>query len=266
MSCFEILQLKSVRFFVWNISLPDPQPAGAGQFLFSIKSQILRSPPASSNIEGFTTPINHFVRFDLESLFSKNDVEQQVHDAILATEQFLKQRNVTALAKILSEFLVKNYGLGLGLGLGSPKPNSPIPVVVVEVNKTWVINPSGDYGGYMMDEVGMFDGCDHEAANEESIHLSLRNLFAVSVFSVLKPIDGSEPLGLRKVPRLDSFQQFESAAAADPDDDTSCAICLEGFSGNPCFKLPCSHVFHGECVAQWLWRKRSCPLCRFQLS
>ncbi|OMO80807.1 Zinc finger, RING-type [Corchorus olitorius] len=193
----EILQLKSVRLFVWNMSLPHPQPDGDGQFLFFIKSRFLRSSPAS-NIEGFSHPISYHVPFGLESLSSKND--------------------------------------------------------------------SGHCGGDM-DEVAMFDGCNYEAADEESIDLSLRYLLGVPVFSLLKPIDDSEPLGLTQVPRLDSFQQFEySAAAGDPDEPTSCAICLEGFSGNSGFKLPCSHVFHGDCVAQWLWRKRSCPLCRFQLS
>ncbi|OMO51273.1 hypothetical protein CCACVL1_29890 [Corchorus capsularis] len=111
-----------------------------------------------------------------------------------------------------------------------------------------------------MDEVAMFDRCDYdEAGDEEFIEFRLRYLLGVPV--------GSEPLGLTQVPALDSFQQFESAAAGDPDHGT-CAICLQGFSfsGNSGFKLHCSHVFHGDCVAQWLWRKRSCPLCRFHLS
>ncbi|OMP09512.1 Zinc finger, RING-type [Corchorus olitorius] len=242
------------------MSLPHPQPDGDGQFLFLIKSGTnLPSPvPAASNI-----PKSFYVPFDLESLSSKKDVEELVYGALWGLEQFEEEGNVTALGKSISEFLFNNYSLGLGLGFSNP--NSPKPVIVVEVNQTRVYNLAGDCGGDMgMDEVAMIDQCNYD---EEFIDLSLRNLFFVSDLSVIDPIDDSEPLGLTQVPRLDSFQQFEySVAAADPDEPTSCAICLEAFPGNSGFKLPCSHVFHGDCVAQWLWRKRSCPLCRFQLS
>ncbi|XP_021773436.1 E3 ubiquitin ligase BIG BROTHER-related-like [Chenopodium quinoa] len=50
-----------------------------------------------------------------------------------------------------------------------------------------------------------------------------------------------------------------------------CSICLEEFdkSDDDCEQegafLPCSHVFHGECVVSWILEgKNTCPLCRFK--
>ena len=47
-----------------------------------------------------------------------------------------------------------------------------------------------------------------------------------------------------------------------------CAICLDSFDSQPnCAEeekrqLDCSHIFHRECIGEWLKRKHNCPLCR----
>jgi hypothetical protein len=43
-----------------------------------------------------------------------------------------------------------------------------------------------------------------------------------------------------------------------------CVICFEDF--NVGVRLPCSHMFHANCIHDWLVVGNSCPLCRFQLS
>ncbi|XP_075508699.1 uncharacterized protein LOC142545401 [Primulina tabacum] len=50
----------------------------------------------------------------------------------------------------------------------------------------------------------------------------------------------------------------------------SCSICLEDFEINPntdtpVNELPCEHYFHKDCIAEWLKRHYTCPLCRFKL-
>ena len=46
----------------------------------------------------------------------------------------------------------------------------------------------------------------------------------------------------------------------------SCSICLEefgeGIRSKFVVRMPCSHVFHEECVLSWLLKSSSCPLCR----
>ena len=47
-------------------------------------------------------------------------------------------------------------------------------------------------------------------------------------------------------------------------DSLSCSICLEALvlSGRERRALPCSHVFHADCVEQWLRESGACPVCR----
>ncbi|XP_059654496.1 putative RING-H2 finger protein ATL49 [Cornus florida] len=46
----------------------------------------------------------------------------------------------------------------------------------------------------------------------------------------------------------------------------SCAICLEEFSDEQSLtRMPCSHLFHGDCITRWLHTSHSCPLCRFKM-
>ncbi|XP_058180167.1 uncharacterized protein LOC131298708 [Rhododendron vialii] len=45
-----------------------------------------------------------------------------------------------------------------------------------------------------------------------------------------------------------------------------CAICLEdvGCAGKVA-QMPCSHVYHGDCIIEWLKMSDLCPLCRYQM-
>ena len=50
------------------------------------------------------------------------------------------------------------------------------------------------------------------------------------------------------------------------DDTTSsrdCTICMREFEvGDVLMRLPCVHNFHRDCIASWLARQGTCPLCR----
>ena len=42
-----------------------------------------------------------------------------------------------------------------------------------------------------------------------------------------------------------------------------CTICMRDFdAGEVLVRLPCAHHFHRDCVACWLMRQGTCPLCR----
>ncbi|XP_028758237.1 E3 ubiquitin-protein ligase RNF165-like [Neltuma alba] len=43
-----------------------------------------------------------------------------------------------------------------------------------------------------------------------------------------------------------------------------CGICWENFRIDT-VQMPCSHLFHGNCILSWLLRKNNCPMCRFQM-
>ncbi|KAM0920352.1 hypothetical protein ACQ4PT_007578 [Festuca glaucescens] len=66
-------------------------------------------------------------------------------------------------------------------------------------------------------------------------------------------------------------QPQQQPPAADHDgsdnaeDRNSCVICMEPYEagGDGRSVLPaCGHMFHRGCVAAWLRRNRTCPLCR----
>jgi len=45
-----------------------------------------------------------------------------------------------------------------------------------------------------------------------------------------------------------------------------CSVCKDEFEeSQELKKLPCSHLFHIECLIPWLKQRNSCPTCRFEL-
>jgi hypothetical protein len=51
----------------------------------------------------------------------------------------------------------------------------------------------------------------------------------------------------------------------DADDTNSCVICMEPYEAGGDGRsvlTACGHRFHRGCVAAWLRRNRTCPLCR----
>ncbi|RAL37402.1 hypothetical protein DM860_000096 [Cuscuta australis] len=51
----------------------------------------------------------------------------------------------------------------------------------------------------------------------------------------------------------------------EEEEAPSCAVCLEEYrEGDVITPLSssCSHKFHNGCIAKWLRRKRTCPVCR----
>uniref|UniRef100_M0ZTR6 Ring finger protein n=1 Tax=Solanum tuberosum TaxID=4113 RepID=M0ZTR6_SOLTU len=47
------------------------------------------------------------------------------------------------------------------------------------------------------------------------------------------------------------------------DRDTTCRICLSDFkSTDNIYILPCTHLYHSECISTWMRRQITCPTCR----
>lgn len=44
--------------------------------------------------------------------------------------------------------------------------------------------------------------------------------------------------------------------------DQECSICLDVQNKDFFIKLDCQHIFHKNCIEQWIVQKNNCPLCR----
>jgi len=49
--------------------------------------------------------------------------------------------------------------------------------------------------------------------------------------------------------------------------EKNCTICLEDFKYDRLLKrLTCLHVFHQECIDEWLQKSKKCPICNSEVS
>ncbi|KAI3907159.1 hypothetical protein MKW92_034399 [Papaver armeniacum] len=46
----------------------------------------------------------------------------------------------------------------------------------------------------------------------------------------------------------------------------SCGVCMQEYIGGSYISnMPCSHMFHYDCLNSWLHESNSCPICRYQV-
>ena len=51
-----------------------------------------------------------------------------------------------------------------------------------------------------------------------------------------------------------------------PENEYSCVVCLEDLKARThARKMPCKHLFHDDCLLDWLKKNNTCPTCRFAL-
>ncbi|KAM0924066.1 hypothetical protein ACQ4PT_005072 [Festuca glaucescens] len=87
----------------------------------------------------------------------------------------------------------------------------------------------------------------------ESLHEQLRH----PELTVMSRDDLRAALAANRVPSY-AYEHAEVGAAAE------CAVCLgEVEKGDSVRRMPlCLHVFHTECIDQWLRSHATCPICR----
>ncbi|GFP87381.1 E3 ubiquitin-protein ligase ring1-like [Phtheirospermum japonicum] len=67
------------------------------------------------------------------------------------------------------------------------------------------------------------------------------------------------------VPALESsIESLEKKTLMDCG--TNCSVCLEEvLRGCEGLVMPCLHVFHEDCIKEWLRTSYYCPVCRFEM-
>jgi len=60
--------------------------------------------------------------------------------------------------------------------------------------------------------------------------------------------------------------EIESQTQPLITDEKACSICIEDYKEDDGLRiLPCSHMFHAECIDMWLAKQTTCPLCKLDL-
>ncbi len=49
------------------------------------------------------------------------------------------------------------------------------------------------------------------------------------------------------------------------DTSYNCVICLKDLNMNDGVLTPCRHRYHSDCFFKWIYKKKTCPLCRKDL-
>lgn len=123
---------------------------------------------------------------------------------------------------------------------------------------------------FMIDEVLMcaFEMLREPAyANRKVFHMDVDVSLLVDQLpvgvSIVEESEDEEEEETNRPASIDELERVEVEGSTE----LSCCICLEGFP--PCSeatRLPCSHLFHGRCIQQWLTKCNSCPLCRSEIN
>eukprot|EP01130_Rhizamoeba_saxonica_P012903 TRINITY_DN5483_c0_g1_i2.p1 TRINITY_DN5483_c0_g1~~TRINITY_DN5483_c0_g1_i2.p1 ORF type:complete len:437 (-),score=53.92 TRINITY_DN5483_c0_g1_i2:805-2115(-) len=80
-----------------------------------------------------------------------------------------------------------------------------------------------------------------------------------AIFLVLLDTYGLNFLQFIKDEPYDYFKPIPLA-----EQDRYCAICMTDVEENHAI-TPCNHIYHAECLSEWLLRKSTCPSCRTEI-
>lgn len=62
------------------------------------------------------------------------------------------------------------------------------------------------------------------------------------------------------------YKRILRSSDGTEDNTEKCTICLCEFEdGEDVRRLPCMHLFHVQCVDQWLTTNKRCPICRVDI-
>jgi hypothetical protein len=59
-----------------------------------------------------------------------------------------------------------------------------------------------------------------------------------------------------------TIDKLPKKLAIQSDCNNSCVICMDNYKLDQIIcELPCKHIYHSECIIQWMKCKNTCPLC-----
>ncbi|KAL2504780.1 Anaphase-promoting complex (APC) [Abeliophyllum distichum] len=78
-------------------------------------------------------------------------------------------------------------------------------------------------------------------------------------------LKGSPPAAKSVVENLASLVLTKEETGAN-NNVVVCAVCKDEVAiGEKVTRMPCSHLYHGDCILPWLRIRNTCPVCRYEL-
>lgn len=63
-----------------------------------------------------------------------------------------------------------------------------------------------------------------------------------------------------------SIEYLEPMEAHERNSKDECVVCLDELGEETqVLSMPCSHMFHAQCITKWLQKSHYCPICRFEM-
>ncbi|KAK4402718.1 E3 ubiquitin-protein ligase RING1 [Sesamum angolense] len=175
--------------------------------------------------------------------------EQQLH-GIPTTPIWIQVSEEAELARRISDFL--------HLVHKKPENDGKMVVANLEIRKKVTV-PAEEFASW----VSWFDEQKRVDPEFESKYMN----------AISGPRDRSavyreaELLMARRPAKIELLQTVTVKGGKDDEmsEEEWCSICLEGFDNSDGARLPCSHMFHKNCILRWLQGNHVCPLCRYEL-
>ncbi|KAL3630203.1 hypothetical protein CASFOL_023187 [Castilleja foliolosa] len=77
---------------------------------------------------------------------------------------------------------------------------------------------------------------------------------------------GSPPAAKCMVEKLPSVVLTDKEIGENNNNCIACAVCKDEFAAvEKAIRLPCCHLYHGDCIFPWLGIRNTCPVCRHEL-
>ncbi|PQP99509.1 hypothetical protein Pyn_14500 [Prunus yedoensis var. nudiflora] len=134
----------------------------------------------------------------------------------------------------------------------------------------WLRNLMDDGVDHLLNVEWLIDFMPTEHIFDEAISLSDMVEFSL----VLPSLDDQQDLNLNLRPKpasqasVEALEKlvFDVGVHGSSESESFCVVCLENMlSGDRVTRMPCFHIFHGDCIVEWLKQAHICPLCRFEL-
>ncbi|PON98060.1 43kDa postsynaptic protein [Trema orientale] len=204
----------------------------------------------------------HFIYKLEHSVPGTFSVMAQSSHLISRREYFAQAQSVTrdwlnAMDFLLEPALVESYALEIcsrasAIAENPNFANSRVLTLTVNVITLEEVDHTGSEGLLPYEyELAMSDGTWFQEEIERALSVSAEDF--------------------RTVPATKSSIEALKEAKVDDLSATTieqCSICLENLSFeniDKVLRMPCSHVYHKDCIVRWLETSHMCPICRYAM-